>query len=63
MEYSNQELKMFELWDYMVEFGICTDAEIGLVTALNGRRLDVLESILYIRTGYNSLEQMLDLEE
>ena len=51
--------KMFELWDTMVELEICTDEEIGLATALMGRNLGTLESVLYIRTGYISLSQLL----
>lgn len=50
--------KMEMLWDTMVELGIATDEEIGLATALCGVNIQTLESVLYIRTGYRSLEQM-----
>lgn len=55
--------KMIKLWDYMVEMGIATDEEIGLATALMGRTEQTLESVLYIRTGYRSLEQIEEEEE
>ena len=54
------EKKMFELWDTMTELGIATDEEIGLATALCGRNIQTLESVLYIRTGYRSLSQFLE---
>ena len=50
------------LWKQMVERGICTDEELGLATALCGTNIHTLESVLYIRTGYRSIEQMLEDE-
>lgn len=48
------------VWDTMVEYGIATSEEIGLVVALNGCRMDVLNDIIFVRTGYRTLEQYLD---
>lgn len=53
----------FDTWDAITELGIATDDELGLVTALNGRSTSVLLDVLYIRTGYRSLEQLLDEDE
>lgn len=53
----------FDMWDTIIELGIATDDELGLVTALNGRNTCVLQDVLYIRTGYRSLEQLLDENE
>lgn len=50
--------KMEMLWDTMVKLGIATTEELGLATALCGVNIQTLESVLYIRTGYRSLEQM-----
>lgn len=50
--------KMNMMWDEMVEMGIATDEELGLAVALCGTNMQTLESVLYIRTGYRSLEQM-----
>ena len=47
-----------ELYDYLVEYEIATEEEVGLVCSINGTNLDSLESILYVRTGYRSLEQI-----
>ena len=63
---NNMANDFLNMWELMVdEFGICTNEEIGLAIALCGRSVQTLESILYIRTGYRSLEQMFDecLEE
>ena len=53
---------MNKLWDYLLECEIATQEAINLVTAINGTNLDSFESILYARTGYRSLEQILDCE-
>ena len=52
-----------ELYDYLVEFDIATEEEIGLVCSINGTNLESLDSILYVRTGYRSLEQLGEMEE
>ena len=50
------------LWEQMVELGIATDEESGLATALCGTNVETLTRVLYIRTGYRSIEQMLEEE-
>lgn len=52
--------KLFELWDNMVEFGICTDEEIGVALHFGGRSIETLESLLFYRTGYRSWDQMME---
>jgi hypothetical protein len=51
-----------ELYDYLVDYGIATEKEIGLVCSINGTNLESLESILYSRTGYRDLEQIKEIE-
>ena len=51
-----------ELYDYLVDYGVATEKEIGLVCSINGTNLDSLESILYSRTGYRDLEQIKEIE-
>lgn len=48
------------MWEMMVDTGVCTDEELGLAVALCGRSLQIMEHVLYIRTGYRSLEQMFE---
>jgi hypothetical protein len=55
-----KEVKIMDTCDMailMVDYGIATDDEIALVTAIDGYRTDILEKILYIRTGYRTWEQ------
>lgn len=51
------------LYDYMVENEIATCDELNLARNLvSGSWLEVLNSVLYIRTGYRTLEQYLECE-
>lgn len=50
------------LWDNMTELGIATNEELGLACALCGTTEETLKSVLYIRTGYRSIEQLLEEE-
>lgn len=45
------------LWEKMVDYNICTEDELQLVTDMNGYSLETLNSALYCRTGYRSMEQ------
>lgn len=52
------------LYDYMVETGIATAEELNLARNLvGGSWLEVLNSVLYIRTGYRSLDQLFEAED
>tara|TARA_Y100001963_G_scaffold155202_1_gene245730 strand:- start:1027 stop:1206 length:180 start_codon:yes stop_codon:yes gene_type:complete len=50
------------IWDYIVENGIATEDELRLVTSINGTNEDSLNSVLYSRTGYRSMEQIIEME-
>ncbi len=50
------------IWDYIVEMGIATKDELRLVTSINGTNEDSLNSVLYSRTGYHSMEQIIEME-
>jgi hypothetical protein len=54
----NNELEY--LVDTMVEYGICNDDEVRLVSAINGYSIESMLDILYARTGFRSLEQLFD---
>lgn len=49
--------KIEEAYEYIVEYGIATEEEIKLVTCINGWNMESMESIIYARTGYRSVEQ------
>ena len=50
------------IWDTLVELGIATNEELGLAIALCGKSEQTLNNVLYVRTGYRDLEQMLSEE-
>lgn len=54
------------MYDMMVEFEVATPEELNLARNLvSGTWTEVLNSVLFIRTGYRSLEQMIaeEMEE
>lgn len=57
----DRETEMY--WDTMVELGIATNEELGLAVALCGTTKETMQRVLYIRTGYGTLEQMTEEEE
>ena len=46
-----------EYYDLLLEYEIATEQEIDLVVNINGWSCDVLDSIVYARTGYHDFEQ------
>ena len=52
------------LYDQVVNMDIATAEEINLVKNVTGGAwIDVLNSIIYVRTGYRSIEQVLEEED
>ena len=58
----SDDKKYIELYDLMVEYGVCTEEEIALVCSINGTNLHSLESILFSRTGWRRLDQWKERE-
>ena len=52
---------MDKLWDYIIETQIATEEELKLVTCINGYNEDALNSVIYARTGYRSMEQIKEI--
>lgn len=50
----------YDIWDAIVEYGIATEEELELVTAINGYHDDALNDVIYVRTGYRNIEQFLE---
>jgi len=55
--------KISNLWDYLLYEDIATEEELKLVTDINGYNEESLNSVLYSRTGYRSLEQIETLDD
>jgi hypothetical protein len=52
-----------QIYDYLRMYGIATEKEIMLVTKINGFSVETMNDILYVRTGYRSIEQIEDEED
>ena len=51
-----------QIWDYIIETGIATEEELRLITCINGWNGESLNSVIYTRTGYHSMEQIEECE-
>ena len=56
-------MKLHEYWLYLVEAGIATESELRLVTCIIGYSVETLDKVLYARTGYRSIEQLIEYLE
>ena len=57
---SRQEIK--RVWEAIIKYGIATDDEVALVTHINGLSIETLNDVIYARTGYHDLDQLLEYE-
>jgi hypothetical protein len=59
---SSQEMNFY---DYLVETGIATVNELNLCMSISDWRdwMECLEAVLYARTGYRTLEQLMEEED
>lgn len=48
------------IWDYLIEYEIATEDELRLVTDVAGYSDRTLEAVIYARTGYHDLEQLME---
>ena len=51
------------IWDAIIEYGIATEEELSLVTAIDGYNGDALNDVIFVRTGYRNIEQLLEEEQ
>lgn len=47
---------------FLIDNGIATTEEVILVSKINGYTIKTLNDILYVRTGYRSVEQLMGEE-
>lgn len=57
-----KENEIDKIWDYLVESEIATEEELDLITCINGYSVETLNDVIYARTGYRSLDQLIDNE-
>jgi len=51
-----------ETWDFILEYGIANEEELQLVTNINGYNLETLNDIIEVRSGYEDMEQYIEME-
>jgi hypothetical protein len=47
-----------DTYETLIEMNIATEEEISLVTSINGNSEETYLDILFVRTGYRTLEQL-----
>lgn len=54
-----------QAWEYLIDYSIATEEELQLVTSstMMGYSFETLESVVYVRTGYTSFDQLMDLDD
>lgn len=55
-----KELTISEYWDKIIELQIATENELQLITDINGYNMETLNDVIYSRTGYRDLYQILE---
>lgn len=53
-------INLEETWDKIIELEIATESELQLVTSLNGYSIETLNSVVYARTAYRTLNDYLE---
>ena len=48
------------IWDYLIDNGIANEEELQLVTDVAGYSVRTMEAVIYAKTGYNDLEQLME---
>lgn len=55
-----EELSLDQLQDLFIDFNICSEESLQLVTNINGYNYEAFKDILYVTFGLRSLEQLVD---
>jgi len=56
----NTTEQLNNMYDTMIELGLCTFEELELVTSINGFNAQAMNDIVYVRYGYNTLDQYVE---
>lgn len=56
MDYAN--LSLDEMWDLMLDLGICSEETLRVVTSINGYSEETMLDILYATIGLRNFEQV-----
>lgn len=59
---SSYNFEIADTWDLIIDNSIATEEELQLITSINGYRMDVLNDVIEVRTGYHDIFQYLESE-
>ncbi len=54
------DLEMDTIWDLFLDYGVCGDEALSLITSINGYNPDTMADVLYAAWGLRSLEQFVE---
>lgn len=57
------ELSLDTIWDLFIDYSVCSEETLRVVTSINGYNLDTLKDVLYATVGLRSLEQFVEQYE
>ena len=52
--------EIMKVYNDLIEKGIASDAELNLITDINGLNIETLNDVIYVRTGYRTYEQLME---
>lgn len=55
-------MDLSKLWDNILSYGIATEEELQLITSINGYNETTLNDVVYVRTGYHTIDQYIRCE-
>lgn len=50
------------IYNFIVENGFASEETLNVVTAINGYSVETLNDVIYVTTGYHSMEQYIECE-
>ena len=57
------ELDLDTIWDLFLDYSICSEETLRVITSINGYNLETLKDVLYATAGLRSLEQFVEQYE
>jgi hypothetical protein len=51
-----------DIYEILLDYEIATGNELELVTSINGYNIETLNDIIYCRTAYRDIEQLIEYE-
>ena len=55
-------MDLSKLWDNILSYGIATEEELQLITSINGYNETTLNDVVYVRTGYHTIDDYIRCE-